>query len=692
MNYTFKGPGAGPFPYRAQLDTDLICVVGTAEGDVTLKPNEYEVKKNTTRPGAVVTLASPLPDGCYLTIGTEDVKTPDNIKPTGNLKAANPEAEKPETVEEQGYAIIRFDGDVDGNFDTTPGEKVIQLKVNAAAFAAKAEYAESALSSNTAGAAKKAQQADEANHAGSADKAKFADASSQADRAEQAKKADYAINSGHANSADLAEETNRAAYAETAGYASEALKARQACQANIATVATTAWEAERLVNGVTVNEAVKAQSADIADRANQAYASTRATLADQANFAYKAEDAYYSETANVANYARRDCKGNLIYDTYLRKDEAENIYVSIDEFANQLEILEDEKADRTELLKTANVGGKANGYGVVVGTNLELTITDISGLMVGDDGELLPITDPSQWFEWVTNVNEIVDPTNGYCLLNNDAVTFPISTTQFYWDTALPAVLNAANIYCVYTRDAVLEEEKLVRWAHSWNEDLDKTVIWNIYDDGTTSQTLPKNKIYRVVYDPVTGWCLLGGNSSAQVDNLQQTVDALRDEVASLQNTDEQVEQNQADIAELKGEVAYLTELLKELSGLGDTANAQGLVFFDKTFNSSNISNSLLYAVMADADEPWPGQWDESKTPPQSLLPVYKFFDFDDELNLDNLTVQRGMALPAGDYTIGKTDIDTPSAWLTIQRYLDFQNEFNPGSISPVKWFICPAA
>lgn len=592
MNYTFKGPGAGPFPYRAQVDQDLICVVGTADGDVTLKPGDYEVRKNTTRPGAVVTLANPLPAGCYLTIGTEDVKTPDNVRPTGSLKAANPEPEKPETVEEQGYAVIRFDGDVDGAFDTTPGEKIIQLKVNAAKFAAKAEYADNTQSAVYASTAGFATTADKAVKAESADKADSAETAQYADGAEYASEAKYAEQSGHAKSADTAKSADIASTAETALYASEAKKARQACQANIATVATTAWEAERLVDGVTVNEAIKAQSADLADRANTAYSATNAALAERAVFADKAEDAYYSETANVANYARRDCKGNLIYDTYLRQDEAENIFVSIDEFTNQLEILEDEKADRSELLKTATVGGKANGHGVVDGNNLELTITSINGLIETDDGVLTPIS-PQDWFQFINSVSEIQDPTLGYALLDQNAYTFPVNSTQFVFSNGLPADLNRNDIYCIYTNDADGEEQKAVGWSNVFTEDLDKSKIWNIYDDATGLQELPKKHFYRVVYDPVTGWNILTSPVTAvdqgKFDQIYALLELVDQEIEGLKNGGAVSDQT---IAELQTKIAELQNFTSNLS-------LQNFIKFADALDPDALTPDLATAVLA---------------------------------------------------------------------------------------------
>lgn len=673
MNYTFFSDGAGPYPYKDPVAdaSKLVCVIGTATGDVTLESEEFDVQLNanqTYNPGAMVTLKTPVPDGCYVTIGVGEVKTPDNVRPTGTIKPANPPEEDNPTVTEQGYAIVHLSEDVEADFDTSPGEKTIRVKVNASAFAAKAEYAQYALSAGYADKAALAARSGSADRAVKADEAKKADSANDAKTAESAKTAGYAEKAGYAEGAKKAEEANTASSANTAKTAESAKLAEKACQANISIEAMTAWEAEKLVKGASVDKAVHATSADIADDANRAYISTRSTLADRASFADKAEDAYYSEVANIANYARRDCKGNPIYDTYLRQDEAENIFVSIDEFTNQLEILEDEKADRSELLKTATVGGKLNGSGIVEGTNLALTVTSINGLIEGDDGQLTPIS-PQDWFQFVNSVAEITDPTLGYALLNQNPSTFPVNSTQFVFSNGLPAELNSYDIYCIYTNDADGEEQKAVGWANAFTPDLDKSKIWNIYDDSTGLQALPEKSFYRVVYDPISGWnvltCPVTGADQGKFNQLYALVDEINEQINSLKGTDSDVG---SAIQEANQKIADNAE---KIASLENTANSINQAVIENKTTLSNTQNELTDLASAH------GSLSNSVTAIQSNIT---------EIEEAVEDLKQGGAVSDGtmaDLQNKVSELQQSLSALNIQNFIVFADSLDPDALTP---------
>lgn len=546
MFYTFEGPGAGPFPFQQKIDSvsQIICVVGTADGDVRLSSDEFTVQPNEFQlfsPGGMVTLKKPIPRGCFVTIGTGDVHTPIHLKPTGTLSPANPPEEEYPTVPSQGYALIHLTGDIDADFDTVPGEKQVIVKVNAAAFAAEAEYAQSATSTQLAAEANHAKIADDANHATSADTAKKADKAQTAEQANRAKSADQATHATSADSASQAATANEAKTADFAKTAKTADEATHSASADRSNEAQFAWQAQTLASGAVVDTALHAGTADNASNANEAYKAQQSNLAERAKQADKAADANYAETANISNMARRDCLGRVIYQTYLTKEEAGQIYPTEAELQEAITSLDNAKADKDELLATATIGGKANGTGVVNGTNLELTITSINGLIEGDDGALTPIS-PQDWFQFVDNTSEISDPTLGYALKNPDATSFPTSNAQFVFVPELPEPMNMqpTDVYCVFTNDAQLEEENSIGWALNFSEDLDKSKIWNIRNDGSGLQDLPQKQFFRVVYDALTGWNVLvspsTGLAQTQIDRLQERVEALENRSQSIKD------------------------------------------------------------------------------------------------------------------------------------------------------------
>lgn len=175
----------------------------------------------------------------------------------------------------------------------------------------------------------------EAGHAVSADTADTADTAGTAGRATSAGTADtagYATNAGtagyatNAGTANTATRATSAASADTATRADEAATAGYAENAGYATNAGTAATATNATNAETATRANRATSADKADLATKATLADSATLATDANHATSADsatNATNATNANSADYATKalkDADGNVITDTYQRKD------------------------------------------------------------------------------------------------------------------------------------------------------------------------------------------------------------------------------------------------------------------------------------------------------------------------------------------------------------------------------------
>lgn len=88
MWQTYKGDGSkGPFTFAFGASTvnDIVCIVSTGYGDMTLNGADFTVTLNTDQdnnPGGIVTLDQVLPVGHYLTVGLvgQIVQTPNSVE------------------------------------------------------------------------------------------------------------------------------------------------------------------------------------------------------------------------------------------------------------------------------------------------------------------------------------------------------------------------------------------------------------------------------------------------------------------------------------------------------------------------------------------------------------------------------------------------------------------------------------
>lgn len=179
--------------------------------------------------------------------------------------------------------------------------------------------------------AKHAVNADEAKHALNADDAKRAEQATNADTADYAREtntAKYATEAGTANNANRATAASFAESAERANSAARADYATEADTAGTAKLANKATNADYATNANTANRANEATNADYADHAasaTNADHAASATNADNATSATNASRAAEADAADYATKAYKDADGNIIPETYVKKNEIGNL-------------------------------------------------------------------------------------------------------------------------------------------------------------------------------------------------------------------------------------------------------------------------------------------------------------------------------------------------------------------------------
>ena len=337
---------------------------------------------------------------------------------------------------------------------------------------------------------------------------------------------------------DKAFKAGYARYAKEAYWAKYTDKATNAENAETAKEAEHAKKADDAINAVNAKyaeQATKAFYADKAQDAENAVNAQKATLAERANFAEQSKNSDTSDHAKVADQANKDDLGRTISTTYLTYEQASSYFLDDGDLQNlhsQINADLDKKADKSELLRTASVFGKVSGTGSVEGTDLKIYIDSVSG--INWDGE---ITDPNDWFIWVDDVDKITDPTRGYNVLNPDAVTFPISTTQFYWSTGIPYYFSDSDILCVYGTDPIVTENKQTAWSLVFDPSLDRSKIWSILYTGA-EQSLPTRKVYRVQWNYELGqWeTLISPLDSQSQQKIEEALNKANQAIQQIEN------------------------------------------------------------------------------------------------------------------------------------------------------------
>ena len=386
-------------------------------------------------------------------------------------------------------------------------------------------------------------------------------------------------------------------------YTDKATNAENAENAKEAEHAKNADDAINAINAKYAEQATKAFYADKAQDAENAVNAQKATSAERANFAERSKNADTSDHAKVADQANKDDLGRTISTTYLTYEQASSYFLDDSDLQNlhsQINADLDKKADKSELLRTASVFGKVSGTGSVEGTDLKIYIDSVSG--INWDGE---ITDPNDWFIWVDDVDKITDPTRGYNVLNPDAITFPISTTQFYWSTGIPQVFSEADILCIYNDDPILNEEQKEAWSLTFSEDLDKSKIWSIHYTGS-EQALPTNKVYRVQWNYELGqWetllSPLDDQSIQKLDNAVSTAtQALTTSNSSKQTADTAIEVA-TEANELAEDAKNIADEAKEKAetALGATQSIQNLTQWVDDISTVTIDPKFAYLTLA---------------------------------------------------------------------------------------------
>lgn len=192
-------------------------------------------------------------------------------------------------------------------------------------------------------------------------------------KAATADQAKYAESAGTVASAATAQ---TAAFATTAGTANEAGHATAAENANYATASETANHANTADKAVYAERAAVADKVTLADEATTAKEAEHAVVADRLSNTtdYAVPHAKFADKASLAVMAQYDCMGRSFTNYYALKSELEP-------YENMVTYPEGKHLflTREEKITQAVVRGKAWGSGVVHGNTLELQIQCLAG-------------------------------------------------------------------------------------------------------------------------------------------------------------------------------------------------------------------------------------------------------------------------------------------------------------------------